>query len=106
MSLFLDLLSWVLLGAGGLLCMIGGLGLLRLPDFYTRLHAAGIIDTLGITLVLAGLMVQAGWSGMTIKLILILIFQLIVSPTATHALSHAALNRGLEPVVTPEEESP
>ena len=67
-----DIISWVLLMAGSLFCLIGGLGIHRLPDFYSRMHGAGITDTLGAALVLTGLMVQAGLTLITVKLVFIL----------------------------------
>lgn len=54
--------SWFLLSTGAFFCAVGGLGILRLPDFYSRQHAAGITDTLGSSLVLIGLMLQSGLS--------------------------------------------
>ncbi len=99
MAAVLDIVSWVLLVAGSVFSMIGGLGLLRLPDVYARMHAAGITDTMGAGLILAGLMVQGGFSLVTVKLILILVFLLYTSPTSTYALANAAYNRGLEPLL-------
>jgi len=96
---WVDTLSWVLLVGGSFFCVTGAIGLLRLPDFYARLHGAGIIDTLGAGLILAGLMLQAGFSLVTVKLLFILFFVLITSPTATHAIAHAAHTRGLDPVL-------
>ena len=94
-----DLVSWILLIAGSLFCVIGGIGLLRLPDFFSRMHGAGITDTLGAALVLAGLMVQAGLSLLTVKLIMILIILWLTSPTSTHAIAKAARMSGLDPVL-------
>ncbi len=99
MAAVLDIVSWVLLVAGSVFSMIGGLGLLRLPDVYARMHAAGITDTMGAGLILAGLMVQGGLSLVTVKLILILVFLLYTSPTSTYALANAAYNRGLKPLL-------
>jgi len=99
MELILDLLSWVAIISGAVLCLIGGIGLIRLPDMYTRMHGAGLIDTLGVGLILVGLMFQAGFTLVLAKLIMILIFIFFTSPTATHALARAALNGGLKPVV-------
>ena len=96
---WVDYLSWVLLAGGSFFCVTGAIGLLRLPDFYARLHGAGIIDTLGAGLILAGLMLQAGFSLVTVKLLFVLFFVLITSPTATHAIAHAAYTRGLDPVL-------
>lgn len=92
-----DLLSWLLLLTGGGLVIVGGIGLIRLPDFFTRLHAVSIPDTLGAGLITAGLMVQAGWSPVSLKLLLILFFLLFTGPTATHALAKAALHGNLKP---------
>lgn len=102
MSAAPDILSWVLLVAGGAFCIIGGIGLIRMPDFYTRVHAASVTDTLGAGLVLLGLMIQAGLTLALAKLIMIGVLILFMSPTATHALTRAALVRGLEPVLADE----
>jgi multicomponent Na+:H+ antiporter subunit G len=106
MSAVLDLASWILLAAGGLFCLIGGLGLLRMPEFYTRMHAAGVVDTLGAGLILLGLALQAGLSLATAKLIVVALLILFTSPTATHALAQAALGRGLEPLLAQKEHAP
>ena len=99
MSLLIDLVSGILLLAGSLLVVVGGVGVLRMPDFFTRLHAAGITDTLAAGLVLIGLMFQGGFSQVTIKLVLILIFLMFTSPTSSHALAKAALADGLQPLL-------
>lgn len=93
----LDLLSWACLLAGGIFCMIGALGLLRMPDFYTRLHAASVIETLGAGLLLLGMMLHAGLTLVTVKLVFIGVLLFFVSPTATHALARAAHLRGVKP---------
>ncbi len=97
-----DVVSWVLLLAGSFFCIVGGVGLIRLPDFFARIHGAGITDTLGAGLVLAGLMVQAGLTLVTVKLVMVVGILLITSPTATHAVARAARLAGLEPVTTEE----
>ncbi|WP_440997682.1 monovalent cation/H(+) antiporter subunit G [Arhodomonas sp. SL1] len=97
MAELLDLLSWLCLLAGGAFALIGGIGLIRFPDFYTRLHAGGITDTLTALLIVVGLALQSGLSLLTIKLALILLFLLFTTPTATHALARAALADGLRP---------
>ena len=103
-ELFLDLTSASLLAAGSIFVLIGAFGLIRLPDFYTRLHAAGITDTLGAELILLGLMFQAGLSLVTVKLILISLFIFFTSPTATHAVANAARVRGLKPMLIPDKD--
>lgn len=104
MQTFLDLLSWVLLTLGGLAVLIGGIGALRMPDLYTRMHAVSVTDSLGAILVLTGIMFQAGLSLATIKLIAILLFLLLTSPTASNALASAALIAGTKPLDEPDDE--
>lgn len=98
------MLSWVLLMSGCFVGISGGIGLLRFPDFYTRMHAAGVTDTLCAALILTGLMLQAGWGLVLIKLFLILALLLLTSPTATHALARAAVHSRLEPLLDNPEE--
>ncbi len=107
MAVVLDIASWGLMAVGCGFLMIGGLGLVRLPDVFTRMHGTGIIDTMGTGAVLTGLMIQGGFSIVTIKLALIVIFILFTGPTATHALARAALHGGVKPRQDeqPEDES-
>lgn len=79
--------------------LAGTIGVLRLPDFFTRIHAAGMTDTLGAELVIVGLMLQSGFTQMSLKLLLVAILLLITSPTATHAVANAAYHAGLEPLL-------
>jgi len=97
--------SWALLSCGAFLCAVGGLGVLRLPDFYSRQHAAGITDTLGSAFVLIGLMLQSGFTLNAAKLVMILVFLLLTSPVATHAIAQAAKQSGLKPKVSAEEKT-
>lgn len=96
--MILDVLSWALLLIGGLAGMVGGLGIHRFPDFFTRLHAAGITDTLCAAAILSGLMLQAGFTLVTFKLLLIFVFLMLTSPAASHVLANAALHGGLQPI--------
>ena len=93
-----DWLSWGFIVAGSVFLLIGGIGLLRLPDFYTRIHAAGITDTMGAWLILIGLMFMAGWTLVLAKLVMLLFFLAATSPLSGHALAKAAFLRGLEPL--------
>ncbi len=104
MSAALDLASWILLAAGGLFCIVGAVGLHRMPDFYTRVHAASITDTVGAGLVLIGLILQAGWTLVAVKLVIIGLLLFLSSPTAAHAIAKAALGRGLQPLLDREDE--
>ena len=105
MDLIIYYASWALLSCGAFLCAVGGLGVLRLPDFYSRQHAAGITDTLGSAFVVIGLMLQSGFTLSAAKLVMILVFLLLTSPVATHAIAQAAKQSGLKPKVSAEEEA-
>lgn len=102
----LDILAMALLALGGIFCVIGAVGLLRMPDFYTRMHAASVIETLGAGLVIAGLMIQAGLTLATAKLAILGLLIFFASPTATHALAKAAHERGIEPLLDGGEGEP
>lgn len=92
METVLNVVSQLFLMAGSFLIFSGGVGVLRFPDFYTRMHAAGVTETLAAILILAGLMIMAGWSLVLFKLVLITLFIMITSPTASHALVKSALH--------------
>ena len=94
----IEILSGILVILGSLSIIVGLLGVYRMPDFYTRLHAASVIDTLGTILILFGLILYAGLNIVSIKLLLILIFILITTPTAAHALAKSALHGKLKPM--------
>ncbi|MBC8352383.1 MAG: monovalent cation/H(+) antiporter subunit G [Planctomycetes bacterium] len=113
-----DILSWTCLVTGSFFAVVGGIGIVRLPDFYTRLHGGGITDTLGAGLVLVGLMFQAAKGGVLSagfeagpwlvlgKLVMILFFLLVTSPTSCHALASAALTNGLQPELSEKKDEP
>jgi multicomponent Na+:H+ antiporter subunit G len=92
-----EIASWFCVIAGAMLSVIGGIGMHRFPDFYTRVHAAGTTDTLCAALFLLGLGLQAGLTLVTLKLFLIFAFLFLTSPTAAHALGNAAILSGLRP---------
>ena len=97
MEIIIDIISWILLLSGSFFCITGTTGLLRFPDFFTRIHAASITDTLGASCILIGLMLQAGWTLVFAKLMLILLFSLLAGTTASHAMAKAALKSGMKP---------
>lgn len=97
MDLALDIASWILLTLGGISVLIGGIGALRMPDLYTRMHAASVTDSAAAIMIIVGIMLQAGLSLATIKLAAILLFLLFTSPTASNALASAALLAGTRP---------
>lgn len=106
MNPWLDAVSWICLVAGGLFCIVGAIGLVRMPDFYTRMHAASVIETLGAGLILLGLLLQAGLTLVAVKLLMLALLIFFASPTATHALARAALVRGVQPLLAAPEQTP
>lgn len=102
MAQALDIASWILLIGGGFLGITGAIGLFRFPDFYTRLHAASVTDTLCASFIVFGLLLQATGPMMVFKLIMILLILAYTSPTAAHALAKAALHGGLKPLTDTE----
>ncbi|MCO5170918.1 MAG: monovalent cation/H(+) antiporter subunit G [Planctomycetes bacterium] len=92
-----ELLTAVLLGAGAFVSLTSALGVLRMPDFFSRIHPAGENESLGQTLILAGLIVAAGPGGTALKLVLVWAFLMITAPAATHALTRAAWKDGRRP---------
>jgi multicomponent Na+:H+ antiporter subunit G len=91
------IITGILLFLGCFIIVVASIGIVRFPDFYSRMHPAGKSDTLGQLLVLSGLMVYEGFSLVSIKLLIIIIFIFIANPTATHALAKAAYAAGLKP---------
>ena len=95
--MILDILSWISIAIGAFFVLVGGIGIWRMPDLFTRMHAAGITDSTGAGFLLLGLLLQSGDWLVSVKLALIFVFLLFTSPVATHALAHAALLDGLKP---------
>lgn len=93
--MLIETLAIVLLAAGLFFNLAAVIGILRLPDFFTRLHAMGKCDTVGLSLSLLGLALLAGDPEVTVKLVLILVFVAVANPTATHALARAARRSGV-----------
>ena len=109
MELLIDLASWLLIIVGSAFLLIGAIGIIRLPDIFSRMHGAGIIDTMGTAMLFSGMFLQAGFTIVSIKLFMILLFLMFTSPTTTHALARAALDAGLKPLVDkdgPEAKKP
>jgi multicomponent Na+:H+ antiporter subunit G len=97
MPLAIDILSWVLIVLGSFFTIVGGIGLVRMPDVYTRMHAASVTDTLGGGLLILGMILQAGFTLVTLKLLFILGLFFFFAPVVTHALAQAALHENIEP---------
>lgn len=97
MTTILNVLAIILVLGGTFFMLVGSIGVIRLPDFYTRAHASGKVDTLGILMFLTGLALYEGFTLTAGKLLLIIIFVAFTSPVATHALARRALLHGLKP---------
>ncbi len=95
--MIIDILSWLFIAVGSALGIIGGIGLIRFPDIYTRLHTVGITDTGCAALVLLGLSLQAGWSFESVKLFLIYAFLFFTCPTSGFSLANAAWQEKIQP---------
>jgi multicomponent Na+:H+ antiporter subunit G len=92
-----SVLAAAMMIGGAFAMLVGSIGINRLPDFYTRTHAAANVDTLGILLFVGGLMVYEGWTINSGKLLLVVLFLLLTSPVASHALARRAMLSGLVP---------
>lgn len=99
MEILLNILSVIFLSLGSFLLFSGALGLLRFPDFFSRIHATGVSETMGAAFILIGLVLIAGFGIVTFKLIFILLFLLITCPTASHMLCKSAEHGGLKPYI-------
>ncbi len=97
LDLIILVASWAFIAGGSLFLIIGAIGAYRFPDFWTRLHAVSVIDTGGVLLLTAGMVLQSGFTLVTFKLVLIGLFLFITGPTASHAVANAALVSGLMP---------
>lgn len=106
MALALDIATGLLLAVGSAFYLIGAFGLVRMPEVFTRLHAASVMETLGAGSLLFGMMIAAGWSLNTAKLAIILGILLYTGPIATHALARAALTAGLRPNLAEDRTAP
>ncbi len=102
--MIVDWVSGILLGTGSAFVLIGAAGVMRMPDLYTRMHASSVTETLGMILVMAGLMVYTGWTLATFKLFAIALFLLFTAPVASYAMANAALLSGVEPQLAPEQD--
>ena len=103
MDQLLHILTWLAFAGGAFFLIAGGIGLIRFPDFYTRMHAAGMTDTMGAGLLLFGMVLQSSDVITSVKLVLIGFFIFFTSPTATYAIAHAAFTGGLKPILHEDE---
>ena len=99
MDMVVKIVSWAALVGGGFFYLVGAIGLIRMPDVFTRMHATSVSETLGVGLLTLGMLIQAGPTLVAAKLIFILLVLLVTGPVATHALARAALHDGEKPLV-------
>jgi multicomponent Na+:H+ antiporter subunit G len=97
--MILSVISWALLLIGSFFAVVGGIGIVRLPEFFSRMHGGGITDTLGAALIIIGLCFAAGGWLVVAKLLMILFFLFVTSPSSCHALARSALSQGIGPVL-------
>jgi multicomponent Na+:H+ antiporter subunit G len=97
----IPLIGTILLWAGVFFMVVASVGILRLPDFYSRLHAASKTETLGMVLVMLGLGLHEGMSLVMVKLLMASIFVFLASPTSAHLLARAAARLGQQPWTRP-----
>ncbi|HXF87411.1 MAG TPA: monovalent cation/H(+) antiporter subunit G [Xanthobacteraceae bacterium] len=100
MTLVIDVVSWVLVLLGSFFVLTGAVGLVRMPEIFTRMHAVSVIDTLGIGLLALGMALQAGFSLVTLKLVFLLAVYFFIGPVVTHALAQACLHERIAPLLT------
>lgn len=96
-AMLLDIASWALIVAGSFFILVGSFGMLRMPEVFTRMHAASITDTLGAGFLILGMTLQAGLSLVTLKLLILLALFFFTGPVVTHALAQAALHERIVP---------
>ncbi|MGB1356432.1 MAG: monovalent cation/H(+) antiporter subunit G [Candidatus Puniceispirillaceae bacterium] len=99
-----DILSGLSIAAGVIALLVGSLGLIRLPDLYSRTHAVGMMDTAGVGFIILGLIIHEGFTLVSVKLALVGIFLFFTSPIATHAVAQVAHRSGLKPLTEDSSE--
>jgi multicomponent Na+:H+ antiporter subunit G len=99
MSVLLDIVGWAALLAGGFFCVVGAIGLNRMPDVFTRMHATSVSDTLGVGLLVFGMLTQTDDWTVLVRLIIILLVLYTTGAVASHALARAALHDGEKPLL-------
>ena len=100
MSAALDILGWAALVSGGFFCLIGAIGLHRMPAVFTRMHATSVSDTLGVGLLVLGMLSQTTDWTVAVRLVIIGVVLYVTGAVASHALARAALHDGAKPILT------
>ncbi|MEO1492431.1 MAG: monovalent cation/H(+) antiporter subunit G [Pseudomonadota bacterium] len=102
MDVLLDIIGWAALLAGGFFCIVGAIGLNRMPDIFTRMHATSVSDTMGVGLLVLGMLSQTTDWTVAVRLVIILIVLYVTGAVASHALARAALHAGEKPLLADE----
>ena len=102
MTLLVEIASWVLILLGSFFTIVGALGLVRMPEVFTRMHAASVTDTLGVGFLILAMSLQAGLSLVTLKLLFLMLLFVFTVPVVTHALAQACLHEGIKPALAPD----
>ena len=102
MTLAVDIASWICILSGAFFTVAGALGLVRMPDVFTRMHAAGVTDTAGAGLLILGMMLQAGLGLTALKLLILLALFVFTGPVVTHALAQTCLHEDIKPLLAEE----
>ena len=102
MSLIVDIASWISILLGSAFTLVGALGLVRMPDIFTRMHAASVTDTAGAGLLILGMILQAGFSLTALKLVILLALFVFTGPVVTHALAQTCLHEKIQPLLARE----
>ena len=103
MEMLLSWLSGISLLLGTAALIVGALGLVRLPNLFSRIHAVGMMDTAGVAFITLGMLIHEGFSLISVKLAVVGVFLFFTSPIATHAVAQVAHRSGFSPV-TPVKE--
>jgi multicomponent Na+:H+ antiporter subunit G len=101
-----DVIAAILILGGSAFVILGAVGIIRMPDVFTRLHAVSLSDTIGASLILLGLAVESGLNLVTARLVLLVLFLVFAGPMATHAVIRAALHAKLKPIGVDESALP
>ena len=105
MSFVIDIASWVCILLGSFFTIVGAFGLVRMPEVFTRMHAASVTDTLGVGFLILGMGLQAGLSLVTLKLLFLLALFFFTAPVVTHALAQACLHEDIRPMLAEDRTS-
>lgn len=97
LDLIIEIISYIFISLGLFFMLTGAIGIVRMPDFFSRLHPAGMVDSIGAPLIFLGIILQEGFSFFSGKIVLLAIFMFITSPTASHAIAKSAFLCGLKP---------